>query len=367
MKPYIPDKLPPPDISWEALVSIVGKANAAVARYDGLLYSIVNPQILLAPLTLREAVLSSQIEGTQASLTEVLQHEAGLRFEQEKEHDIQEIINYRTALERAQQRLKKRPLSLNLIKELHAELMQSVRGHNKAPGAFRRIQNWIGRPGAGIEQATYVPPSPDVLRGALDAWEKYIHTDEKDILVQLAIVHAQFEILHPFLDGNGRVGRLLIPIFLTEKGMLSRPLFYLSAYLEANRTHYYTRLRAITEEKKWQDWIEFFLKAVIEQAEEDSQRVLNIQKLYERIKTDLPGKIGAQFVLSTLEVVFRKPVFSTTDFVRETGISRRSALRILSALKEAEVLSTLKPGVGRRPEVLIFRQLVDAAEGKKVK
>jgi Fic family protein len=168
MKPYMPNPLPPASIDWEALVSPIGKANAAVARYDGLLHSVVNPQILLAPLTLREAVLSSQIEGTQATLSEVLQHEAGLRFEQQKEYDIQEIVNYRNALQLAEERLKKQPLSLNLVKELHAVLMQSVRGHISAPGEFRRIQNWIGRTGAGIDQATFVPPSPDMLLNVLD-------------------------------------------------------------------------------------------------------------------------------------------------------------------------------------------------------
>jgi Fic family protein len=363
MKPYLPGPLPPAFIHWESLITLIGKANAAVARYDGLLHSVVNPVILLAPLTLREAVLSSQIEGTQATLSEVLQHEAGVRFESQKEYDIQEIINYRNALEIAVQRLKKRPLSLNLVKELHAVLMQSVRGHNKAPGEFRRVQNWIGRPGAGIEQATFVPPSPDVLLEALGTWESYIHADEKDLLVQLAIVHAQFEIIHPFLDGNGRVGRLLIPIFLAEKGILAQPLFYLSAYFEAHRDQYYDRLRAITAESNWQGWIEFFLKAVFEQANESSQRVMSIQALYERMKAELPETIGAQFVLAALDALFKKPVLSSTDFIQSTQIARRSALRVLSALKEAGFLSTLKPAAGNRPEVLIFKQLVQAAEG----
>lgn len=365
MKPYSPEALPPSAINWEALISLIGKATAAVARYDGLLHNVVNPKILLAPLTLREAVLSSQIEGTQATLSEVLQHEAGLRFAPQKENDIQEIINYRKALALAEQRLQERPLSLNLIKELHAMLMQSVRGHNKAPGEFRRIQNWIGRPGAGVEQATFVPPSPEVLLPALDAWEKYIHVEEKDPLVQLALVHAQFEIIHPFLDGNGRVGRLVIPLFLKEKGILAQPLFYLSAYLEAHREQYYERLRAITAESDWQGWVAFFLNALAEQASADSGRVMGIQALYERMKVELPHAIGAQFVLPALEALFRMPIFSSTDFIRESGIARRSALRVLAALKDTTVLSTLKPAAGSRPEVLIFGELIEVAEEMK--
>jgi Fic family protein len=243
--------------------------------------------------------------------------------------------------------------------------MQSVRGHNKAPGEFRRIQNWIGRPGAGIEQATFLPPSPEMLLPALDAWEKYIHAEEKDPLVQLALVHAQFEIIHPFLDGNGRVGRLVIPLFLKEKGLLAQPHFYLSAYFEAHREQYYERLGAITAENDWQGWVVFFLNALAEQAGADSKRVMNVQALYDRMKLELPRAIGAQFVLPALETLFKMPIFSSTDFIRESGIARRSALRVLAALKDAAVLTTLKPAVGRRPEVLIFGDLIEAAEEMK--
>ena len=227
MKPFDPDGLPLDCIDWGAHVTLVGRANAALARYDGMLQGVVNPAVLLSPTTTQEAVLSSRIEGTQASMEEVLEYEAGSteKIVPEKQADIQEIINYRDAMAVAVIELIKRPLCLNLIKELHRILLTSVRGRNKMPGEFRETQNCIGPPGCSIETATFVPPSPDNLPQALDNWEKYLHRDEKDGLVQLAVSKAQFEIIHPFLDGNDRLGRMLIPLFLYAKGLLSSPCF----------------------------------------------------------------------------------------------------------------------------------------------
>jgi Fic family protein len=356
----------PPDLDWTSLVFPIGRANAGLARYDGLLQSMVNPGILLSPLTLQEAVLSSRIEGTEATIEEVLQHEAGARFEERKELDIQEIINYREALTFAEKRLEERPLSLNLIKEVHAILLDSVRGHNRGRGEFRRIQNWIGPLGCTIEQATYVPPDPSQLMEYLDAWEKYIHAEEKDLLVQVAIMHAQFEVIHPFLDGNGRIGRILVPVFLYEKKMLVRPLFHLSAYLERHRSEYYTRLRAVTAERDWNGWIKFFLEAVISQAKENTEKARDIQVLYKTMKDEVPRITGSKYTISILDALFEKPIFSTTAFIKSTGIPKRSALRAIRSLKEADILSTLEPGTGRRPEILVFSRLLDAAEGKEV-
>jgi len=225
-QPYKPQKLPLDSIDWGSLVDLIARANAALARYDGMLETMVNPTLLLSPLTTQEAVLSSRIEGTQATLEEVLEFEADptRKIEPSKYADIQEIINYSKAMQHAVTLLKTKALCLNLIKELHAILLDSVRGANKARGEFRRIQNWIGPPGCSIEEATFVPPSPDVLPQALDNWEKYIHYNEKERLVQLAIVKAQFELIHPFLDGNGRIGRMLVPLFLYEKKLLSQHL-----------------------------------------------------------------------------------------------------------------------------------------------
>jgi len=219
MKPFIPDKLPLESINWESHVPLIGQANAALDRYDGMLQGIPNPGVFLSPLTTQEAVLSSKIEGTLvSSMEEVLEFEASPRepVEPSKKTDIQEIINYRTAMWKAMESIEERPLCLNLVKDLHGILLDSVRGRDKALGEFRRTQNYIAPPGSPIEQATYVPPSPELLPAVLDNWEKYMHFAEKDVLVHLAIVKAQFEIIHPFLDGNGRLGRMLIPLFLFD-------------------------------------------------------------------------------------------------------------------------------------------------------
>jgi Fic family protein len=256
IQPAIAEKLPIASLDWTALVPLIGEANRAIARFDGMLAHMPNPMLLGAPLTIREAVLSSRIEGTVATLTEVLLHDAGDDPSQtERRLDIEEIVNYRTALKLAERELRTRPFTLNLLRTLHGTLMNSVRGHNKAPGEFRRVQNYIGRRGFGIEHATFVPPSPDRLMAGLDNWEKYYHSEDRDSLVQLALLHAQFEFLHPFLDGNGRLGRIIIPLFLYDKQILSRPAFYLSEYLEENREEYLEHLAALKHGgTAWTEW-----------------------------------------------------------------------------------------------------------------
>jgi len=236
MSPYKPDDLPVTNLDHSVLIGHVGQANAALAEYSGMLQGIVNPNVMLSPLTRQEAVLSSKIEGTQATVEEVMQHEAGAQFDDEKKADIHEIQNYRRSLITAQDTLADgRSLNLSLILALHGILMDSVRGKDKKPGEFRVTQNWIGSPGCAIEEATFVPPSPLQLIDHLEGWQAYMAVTDFDVLCQTAVVHAQFELLHPFMDGNGRIGRLLIPLFLFTKGRLSSPNFYLSEYLESNR------------------------------------------------------------------------------------------------------------------------------------
>jgi Fic family protein len=228
MQPFIPYVLPINELDWRLLLPLVGQANAALARYDGLLAGIPNPAVMLSPLTTQEAVLSSKIEGTQATVDEVLEQEAGLLKEGEKYEDIREISNYRQALYQAREYLKDYPIRLAFVRELHRTLMNSVRGKDKTPGQFRLDQNWIGPLHCPIEQATFVPPNPIQLPDHLRAWEVYLDLDDVDFLIQTAVVHAQFELLHPFKDGNGRIGRILIPLFLYQKRVLSQPMFYLS-------------------------------------------------------------------------------------------------------------------------------------------
>lgn len=360
--PFVPDTLPLQSINWVRFVTLIGQANAEIARYDGILQSIVNPQALLSPLSTNEAVLSSKIEGTQASLEEVLAYEASPSIKNKKYDDIQEIINYRKAMNHAVKWLESKPITLNLIKEIHAILLDSVRGEDKARGEFRKTQNYIGKPGSKIEDAVYVPPQPMTLIEHLSNFEKYVHFDEKDRLVQLAIVHAQFEIIHPFMDGNGRVGRMLIPLFLCEKSVLQSPMFYVSEYLEKNREEYYARLRAITDEKQWNEWIEFFLKAIVEQAKINSAKAKAIVELYDAKKQRIVDATHSEYAIKALDALFKKPIFNTASFVNISGIPLATAKRILSRLKDKKIISSLEQGGGSKGEVLIFNKLIQIIE-----
>lgn len=365
MTPYNPDKLPHPSLPWADFVRHIGKANAALARYDGILQGIVNPEVLLAPLTTQEAVLSSKIEGTQATLEEVLEFEASKDMfppEGAKYADIQEIINYRQAMRLAIAELEKRPISLNLILDLHSVLLDSVRGFNKGRGRFRTIQNWIGAPGSPIENATFVPPAPMGLMEHLTNFERYIHFDEQDPLVQLAVVHAQFELIHPFVDGNGRLGRILVPLFLFEKKLLGSPMFYISAYLEANRSIYYDKLLGISRAGDWKSWINFFLTAITEQAIKNSEKARAILALYEEMKTTVVKMTHSQFSIQALDTLFNRPVFKTTDFTQSSQIPRASAMRILNSFKQHNILFPLREGKGRQAGILIFKELIDIVE-----
>ena len=369
-RPYIPDQLPLVDLDYRLLFPLVGVANAALARYDGLLQSIPNPAIMLSPLTTQEAVLSSKIEGTQATVDEVLEQEAGLLKQGEKFQDIQEISNYRQALYAAREHLKDYPIRLSFVRELHRILMSSVRGQDKTPGEFRKDQNWIGKHGCTVEQATFVPPNPLQLPDHLQAWETYMDSNDVDFLLQTAVVHAQFELLHPFKDGNGRIGRILIPLFLYQKRALSQPMFYLSEYLEANREEYYQRLKAISAEADWNGWIAFFLRAIATQATQNSTRVTAIQILYEEMKIKVQSATHSQYTVHLLAAIFSKPIFRSTDLaqqlLRDFEIHEKTTTSLLRQLREADILRELQPGSGRRPATLCFPSLINLAEGKEV-
>lgn len=369
MNPYIPNELPLENLDYQKMFGLVGSANAELARYDGLLQGIPNPEVMLSPLTTREAVLSSKIEGTQATVDEVLEHEAGIIKDAEKANDINEILNYRYALFRSHEYLKDYPIRLGFICELHKILMDSVRGQDKNPGEFRRDQNWIGKEGCPIEEATFVPPSPLLLNEFLDKWEKYMDFNDVDFLLQMAVVHAQFELLHPFKDGNGRIGRLLIPLFLYQKKTLSQPMFYLSEYLEANREEYYQRLKSISEDGDWNGWILFFLRAITIQAKENSLRVRSIMTLYEEIKTKIQDATHSQYSVFLLDAIFSNPIFKVSYLVKklnkECGIHVKTTPNLLRQLKEVNILREILPGSGRRSAVLYFPRLIKCVEGRE--
>jgi Fic family protein len=359
MKPFTPHSLPVKNLAWENFIPLIAEANRELARYDGLLQSIPNTETILSPLTTQEAVLSSKIEGTQASLEEVLEFEAKKNKNIPKYEDIEEVINYRKTLDEASEKIKESlPISLRLIRDMHRRLLQGVRGANSDRGNFRRIQNWIGKPGSTIETARFVPPPPNELMQHLDNFEKYVHYDEKDRIVQLAFIHAQFEIIHPFLDGNGRIGRLLIPLFLFEKGILSKPLFYISAYFESDRETYYDKLLEITKTGNWNKWIDYFLTAVKEQAKKNIILAKEILALYNSLKQEIVDLTHSQYSMQILDFIFYKPVFSSSDFIGSLKIDRKSASRILNKL-DKNVIELQERSSGTKPAVYNFKRLLE--------
>lgn len=370
MKPFVPQELPLKEVALEPLIRHIGNARAAVANYDGVLCGIPNTSVLLSPMTTREALLSSKIEGTIATMGEVYRFDAGEIPEQELRHDeMREIINYRKALRYAEQVLKTKPFHLNLLLELHGILLNSVRGKNKSPGMFRKSQNYIGNPDNPIERMEFIPPEHQLVMKFMDNWEKYYHTESPDPLVQLAIIHAQFEIIHPFNDGNGRIGRLLIPIFLYEKELLNSPMFYLSEYFDENKDEYIMRLRALGKNNNaWNDWIEFFLVAIVTQAKTNAAKAMEMLSLYETMKARIIELTHSQYAIPLLDTIFEQPTFYSTH-ITVPGTSkpqRQTVAALLKSLREAGILKLLQEGSGRRPQILAFTDLINLSEGKKI-
>ena len=359
MKPYIPEKLPLDCLEYEKLITLISRGNERLGYYNGLLKSVINPNIMLSPLVNEEATLSSKIEGTQATIDEVFEQEAGIEQGREEVKDIQEIINYRSVLLLAEEVLKERKnIRLSFILDMHKRLMDSVRGKNKNPGEFRKDQNWIGSYGTPIEQASFIPPNPFQLPNYLEHFEQYMEADDKDFLVQTAIIHAQFELLHPFKDGNGRIGRVLIPLFLYCKDKLSAPAFYLSAYLESNRTEYYSRLNAIAQKNDWQGWVEFFLKGIDIQVNLNIKKLEKIISLYERMKEKIRETTHSQYSINILDAFFQRPIFNTSQLHKESNIPMSSIKNLMSQLREHNIIQEVKKGKGRQSSVFVFGDLI---------
>ena len=364
---YHAGRFPPERLEWSALIPLLGPAAAAVARYDGALAAAPNPDVLLSPLTTQEAVLSSRIEGTQATMGEVLEFEAGREPESPaRRGDIHEVLNYRIALRRAEEMLRELPLSQRVVREAHRALLDGVRGEGKSPGEYRRVPNWIGSPGGTLEDARFVPVGAHDLPDAMAAWERYVHHDAPDRLVQLAILHAEFEAVHPFLDGNGRLGRMLVPLFLWQRGLIRAPTFYVSAYFEAHRDAYYDGLLAVSRDDDWTGWCRFFLEAVRVQAEDNLTKTQGIIDLYDRMKERVADLTRSRYAIRALDWMFDRPIFRGADFAASAGLAERTARRILDVLCAGGVLQVIDPGSGRRTTVLVFPELLNVAEGRPV-
>ena len=333
---FVPAPLPPPLHYDEETVLLLSQADAALSELSGLGRHLPNPHLLITPYVRREAVLSSRIEGTKTNLAELMLGEVDPKAVAQDPDDVVEVRNYAQALEKGIRQLNKLPLSLRLVREIHRELMRGVRGEHATPGEFRRSQNWIGPPGSTPETATFVPPPPDEMNRALGEWERFLNKrDELPDLVQCALLHEQFEAIHPFLDGNGRVGRLLITLFLVERGRLSQPLLYLSAFFEAHRQEYYDRLQAVRAAGDWTGWIRFFLNGVREISLEAVLRSGKLMDLRERFRRRLEDHAKA---LALLDHLFQNPYVTVARASKMLKTSNPTARQAVKRLVEVGML-----------------------------
>jgi Fic family protein len=356
---YVPNPLPP-RLEWDtALVSQISKADLAIGTLSGLGETLPNPHLLIYPFIRREAVLSSRIEGTQSSLSDLLLFEA---TQVEKQGDVREVQNYVRAMEYGLKRLNELPLSLRFIRELHNILMEGVRGEHATPGEFRQSQNWIGPDGATLNEATFVPPPTPEMLECLSQLEKFLHSNgELPPLVQAAMAHYQFETIHPFLDGNGRIGRLLVTILLCQRNVLSKPLLYLSAYFEQHRGEYYDLLLKVSQSGEWRQWIEFFLTAVAEQAGDAvsrSRKLLELLRQYsQRVREENLSPTTSQLV----ELIFMKPVLNVKTAQEFLKVSYPSAQLALTSLEKIGILTEI---TGRkRDKAYSAQEILKALDG----
>ncbi len=350
----------PPTLDWTpALAAALADASMLVGRLAGEGRRLPNPHILIRPFIRREAVLSSRIEGTQATLGELLASEAGALVERSPD-DLREVGNYVTSLEHGMERLQSLPMSLRLVRELHEHLMTGGRGGHATPGEFRRTQNWIGRAGETLAQAKYVPPPPDVLGEYLSAWEKFLHERMLPPLVHVALAHYQFEAIHPFLDGNGRVGRLLITLQLCERNILPAPLLYLSAFFEATRADYYAGLRTVSERGDWEGWVQYFLNGVARQSEDALSRAERINHLLTDWRTKLSGQAGTKVALQMLDMIGGNPFLTPRGAEAKLSLAYNTVMRAVEQLEKLKVLK--KVSEAKRDRVYCAKALLDILE-----
>lgn len=336
---FIPAPLPPdPPIKMDAdIIRLLSDADRALGRLDGVTSVLPNPNLFVAMYVRQEAVLSSQIEGTQSTLEDVLEYEAGANgIDQPK--DVEEVVNYISALNYGIQRLAELPLSLRLIREIHENLLKNVRGSERNPGEFRTSQNWIGPANCTLSHAEFVPPPPHELSNALNEFERFLHDRQQyPILIHCGLAHAQFETIHPFLDGNGRIGRLLITFLLCEREILRKPLLYLSLYLKTYRAQYYDRLMAIRNAGDWEGWLKFFLRGVFEVSQSATQTAQAILELRERNRQEIGEQIGVNG-LRLLDYLFEHPLVTVKVTQKYLDCSPTTASKLIDAMQRLGLL-----------------------------
>lgn len=332
-KAFLPAPLPPePEVVFDGeLRTSLCQADRDIARLDAIAALLPNPDLFVAMYVRHEAVLSSQIEGTQSTLEDVLAFEAHAQ-PQDAPKDVEEVVNYVRAMNHGLARPERLPLSLRLLREIHGELMQNVRGGEKSPGEFRSSQNWIGGTGSSLANASFVPPPVHELMNAPGALEKFLHDAKTTVplLIRCGLAHAQFETIHPFLHGNGRVGRLLIALMLCEEQALSRPLLYLSVFLKAHRAEYYDRLTAIRQHGHWEPWLKFFLQGISQTARAATRTARNIVRMREHHRTAL---IKSPKALKLLDSLFQQPLVSPKRIAQIVGCTHPTAVKLARDLQ----------------------------------
>lgn len=339
---FIPAALPPaPPIQMEGeLQSLLSLADRALGRLDGSIQTLPNPDLFVFMYVRKEAVLSSQIEGTQSSLQDLLAAEAHI-FSPESPKDVDEVVNYVAAMNYGLDRLRELPLSVRLIKEIHERLLQGVRGARLTPGELRRSQNWIGPGGCTLNEATFVPPPPHEVPGALGALERFLHSaNDLPQLIQIGLAHAQFETIHPFLDGNGRMGRLLITFLLCQQEILLKPVLYLSHFFKQHRAAYYEHLQAIRDQGHWEQWLAFFLRGIVSvsrEATETARRILTLREDHRAAVTTHLGRAAGNGH-RVLESLYQRPIVSVAEVQTLTGTTYTAANSLVSRLAKLDIL-----------------------------
>ncbi len=334
---FVPSSLPPP-LEWnKTTLKGLSDADRNIGRLAQVGSQLPNPHLLIRTFVRQEAVLSSRIEGTQTSFSELMSNEAGASTEQDKQ-DLKEVENYIVALEYGMERVQSLPISSRLIRELHEKLMQGVRGDFATPGEFRKSQNWIGVAGCTLQNATYVPPPPNLVIECMGALETFFHESDLPPLLTVGLAHQQFEAIHPFLDGNGRVGRLLIILYLIEKEILPSPILYLSAFFEATRQEYYDRLLAVTKSGKWNEWLQYFLNGVARLSDDAMKRIHRLLNLNQQWKDQFPNQSDAN-AIQLIDQLLANPFVTAKSFSKKTGVAFTTAQRAIDKLVDEKILT----------------------------
>lgn len=339
---FIPEPLPPnPTIVFDdELQTLLSKADRALGRLDGSVQTLPNPDLFVFMYVRKEAVLSSQIEGTQSSLDDLLQVEAKV-FDASQPNDVGEVLNYVTAMNYGLGRIKELPLSIRLVREIHKRLLDGVRGREKEPGEVRRSQNWIGPQGCSLREASFVPPPPHLLMDQLSALERFLHEDHNlPVLIKIGLIHSQFETIHPFLDGNGRIGRLLITFLLCQNEVLQKPVLYISYYFRRHRQTYYDQLQAVRDHGDWEEWLKFFLRGITEvsrEATETARRIVDLRERYRNTITKEFGR-GAGSALTVFETLFERPIVTVSNVAETLSVTFPAANDLVSRFEDKGIL-----------------------------